>query len=457
MRFTVNTKLKYLIEYDESLKIINEIFPGLIKQIGNKSEAFSLSLDQIVRYTKYPFSEERLMQIKKEFSFLKGYITEEEKVLAERFRGFAQIKAKDKTQYHHQEAIYPSKVWLDTASNPIQAHGGAVYYEDGVYYWYGENKEYTDGKNGVWTWGIKVYSSYDLYNWEDRGFLVYPNIEDPDSPFFPSNRIDRPHLIKCEKTGKYVLWVKLSGAEASFAILVSDNVLGEYKIVKEFYQPFDNKMGDFDIIMDSKTKNGYLYAEVNHEALCCFRLNDDFTGVDNIICKSYENNKPPFTREAPAIFEANGLIYMITSGMTGYIPNKSDVAATDSPYKPFVSLGSPHVDDESEASFNSQISKVFKVEGSENQFIAMADRWLVDLDVDRKLSSLFTRVVSASFETEKYDVSEEEKRIFHQANKLETANTKMATYVWLPIIVLPPSDEYPMGQIKIEWKDNFTI
>ena len=48
-----------------------------------------------------------------------------------------------------QESIFPGQPWLDTNGNAIQAHGGAVYYEDGVYYWYGENKEHTDGASDV--------------------------------------------------------------------------------------------------------------------------------------------------------------------------------------------------------------------------------------------------------------------------------------------------------------------
>lgn len=32
-----------------------------------------------------------------------------------------------------QESIFPGQPWLDTSGNAIQAHGGAVYYEDGVY------------------------------------------------------------------------------------------------------------------------------------------------------------------------------------------------------------------------------------------------------------------------------------------------------------------------------------
>ena len=42
------------------------------------------------------------------------------------------------------DAFYPGQVWLDTNGNRIQAHGGSLIYLDGVYYWYGENKEKTD-------------------------------------------------------------------------------------------------------------------------------------------------------------------------------------------------------------------------------------------------------------------------------------------------------------------------
>lgn len=48
------------------------------------------------------------------------------------------------------DAFYPGQVWLDTNGNRIQAHGGSLIYLDGVYYWYGENKEKTDKAAGIW-------------------------------------------------------------------------------------------------------------------------------------------------------------------------------------------------------------------------------------------------------------------------------------------------------------------
>ena len=94
------------------------------------------------------------------------------------------------------DCIRPGQLWLDTDGKPIEAHGGSIFYEDGVYYWYGENKDHTDGKNGVWTWGIKYYSSRDLYNWKYEGYLIEPDTGDESSMLHPSRRMDRPHIVK---------------------------------------------------------------------------------------------------------------------------------------------------------------------------------------------------------------------------------------------------------------------
>lgn len=47
------------------------------------------------------------------------------------------------------DSFRPGQVWLDTEEKRIQAHGGSVIYVDGIYYWYGENKEFTDGTNDI--------------------------------------------------------------------------------------------------------------------------------------------------------------------------------------------------------------------------------------------------------------------------------------------------------------------
>lgn len=96
------------------------------------------------------------------------------------------------------------------------------------------------------------------------------------------------------------------------------------------------------------------------------QLSGDYRKAERKVSIQYEGLKPPFTREAPALFEADGKKYMITSGMTGYIPNRSECAVSEDWEKPFSGVGNPHIFDHSDASFNSQINKIFPVEGAED-------------------------------------------------------------------------------------------
>ena len=84
------------------------------------------------------------------------------------------------------DRICPGKPWLDTKGNRIQAHAGSVMYLDGLYYWYGENKEKTTGENGIWHRGVRCYTSIfiigrikeSLFN-RKRRILYLPFIQNP--------------------------------------------------------------------------------------------------------------------------------------------------------------------------------------------------------------------------------------------------------------------------------------
>ncbi len=451
MIFDTNTKLSNLLSNEKAAEIFDRFLPGLRAMAQSNPQAGALSAEQIVRYTRVPNGEQVLAALQealKELNTGEVYISPEEQVLIERFREIAK-RTPEEAQTHHQDAIYPGKPWLDTNGRRIQAHGGAVYYEDGVYYWYGENKEYTDGKNGVWTWGIRAYASRDLCNWEDKGLIILPDIENPNSPLFPAKRVDRPHILKCPKTGKYVCWIKLSGPEAAFTIWQANALLGPYTCMEELYNPGGYKIGDFDLIKEEENGKGYIYFDGDHKATVCMELTEDYLHAETECMRNYPNLNPPFTREAPCLFEAHGKKYMITSGMTGYVPNRSDWAVADSWDGEFISHGDPHVSDPSCASFNSQISKIFPVVGKENTFIAMADRWLPDSPVDARIADVFTRVIGSTYAPDKYQATDGERQEMYAINVLETANTSKADYVWLPI-------QWDGETPQIHWLDGWT-
>ncbi len=404
MIYNVSMKIANLLENAQAAAIFDQLLPGMRKMAEGNAQAAALSIEQLVRYTRNPKAEEIIAALDKALNALntpENAVSPSERKLIERFRAVAaedQLKPACKA-CHRQDAIYPGQPWLDTKGERIQAHGGAVYYEDGVYYWYGENKEHTDGRNGIWTWGLKVYASTDLMNWEDKGFLIPPVLDDPNSALFPTKRVDRPHILRCPATGKYVCWIKLSGPEAAFTVWQAESLLGSYEMVENIYNPGGHKAGDFDLISDPATGKGYLYFDADHASMLCMELSADYLHAEKEAGRSYANLRPPFTREAPALFEKEGKKYMLTSGMTGYVPNRSDSAVSDAWDQPFQSLGDPHLEDATCASFNSQISKIFHVEGTET-FIAMADRWLPDTPVDARLADLFTRVIAGTYDPE---------------------------------------------------------
>ena len=133
----------------------------------------------------------------------------------------------------------PGQEWLDNDGRPIQAHGGHIIYDNGKYYWFGEDKSLTTSLNApCWHDGVRCYSSSDLYNWENKGTVLEAN-DDINSPLCRNRIIDRPHVLYNKKTNKYVMWIKLSGtpdkprdwSTQHTGIAVCDRINGKYELV----------------------------------------------------------------------------------------------------------------------------------------------------------------------------------------------------------------------------------
>lgn len=346
-----------------------------------------------------------------------------------------------------QTHIKPGEVWLDTKGERIQAHGASVYYENGKYYWYGEDKTHTRKKGKLWTWGIKCYSSEDLVNWEDLGHIIEPTPNDSNSIFHPNRRMDRPHIIKNEKTGKYVLWLKYCD-KAHFAILTADQLLGPYTLVNPFFRPYGRKAGDFDLVVDQSTGTGYLYVELDHKEVIVCKLTEDYTDVTDEQAVIYTGLNPPFAREGVTHFEHNGKHYILTSGMIGYVPNPSEVAVADDYMGPFTVLGDPHVDDKSSASFNSQASCAFKVTGMD-RIIVMADRWVPEYVMTKEKYDAFVRAIYSRYD-KSYKASFKDMITMMTSPMMGSANTSIANYVWLPV-------EWEDDMPRIRWRDSWNL
>lgn len=450
MKYGINLTWNDLQTDAGALALVRQYLPAMEMLAGQAPGAARIAIRTAASYAPQMFPTAQVDALDKA---LKEYgktrpMSAEETAKVEKYRA---MQAARKAEPHperavHYTAFHPGQEWLDTDGNPIQTHGGAVYYEDGAWYWYGENKEFTDGKNPIWTWGIRMYRSTDLYNWQDLGLVAEPDLTNPNGNLFPEKYVDRPHIVRCAATGKYVMWVKISSAESCFTILQADKLTGPYRVVTEDYYPLGNSVGDFDLVVDEDGR-AYLYVDTTPKRVAGFELAADYCSVTREVSSQYENLTPPFCREGVTLFAHGGKKYLLTSGTTGYTPNQSDCAVADSWTENFTPIGDPHVNDDTRASFNSQISQVFRVPGKE-LYIAVADRWMPDHLLDGKEADAIRRVVASHYDTGHYKATQEEEQAFAARPDLERNNTNRSTYVWLPLT-------FTDGKPEICWHDTW--
>ena len=341
--------------------------------------------------------------------------------------------------------------WLDTDGKRIQAHGGQIFQENGTYYWLGENKDHTTGEDEVWTWGVRLYSSNDLMNWQDEGLIVPPDLENRESILHPARHLDRPHLLFNEKTKKYVLWLKYCD-DSHYAVLTADALKGPYTIVNGRYFPYGRKCGDFDLWKDEKG-NAYIYFEADHTDLLGAHLSADYTQVEGEPVAIYSGKKPPETREAPTHFVRGGRHYLLTSGMTGYRPNPSEAAVSDDPLHGYTVLGGLSEGDPSNTTFHSQSTCVIEVNG---KFLYLGDRWMPELNEwsytgDPRPDPATQKKIMAKLKELGLDpVRDREEAMKVAIHMSEACNTSLADYVFLPL-------EWEGERPVLRWKDTWKL
>ena len=475
MKYGLDMTLDEINADEDCALAVDRILPGLRQKVMQNPMARTLSLRKIAQYAGGAFPSAALESVDQALQKIgagKGRTDAEKRKIAQ----YVKIAGEDRKRaasrgrsvYAYENirlqpdgqkekvrtAIEPGKPFCDTKGERIQAHGGCVVREDGVYYWIGENKEHTDGgRTGtIWTWGIRCYRSVDLMNWEDLGLIILPVLDDPDSCLFPDRRVDRPHLFRNEETNRYVVWVKLSGNDACFAVFSSDALTGPYHLEREAYRPFDLEVGDFDIVRDEDTGKRYLFLAAGQQGVVTLELTRDGLGAERCITSSYTGLHAPFAREGIAVFERGGQKFMLISGMTGYITNQSDAAAAQRWTDPFQPVGDPFPDDASLSSCNSQFTQVLRLPGAEDEYIALCDRWVPDYPMDREKEMMFRRVIASHYDPAHYSCTGEEQAVFEAAPGLETADTSRADYVWLPIRFVEDG-----GSVRpvIDWTDRW--
>ena len=88
--------------------------------------------------------------------------------------------------------------WYDQNREPVSAHGANIIKDGNRYYLFGEYK--TDSAN-VFT-GFSCYSSSDLARWRFEGIAFS---QQQDGRMGPARVGERPKVLRCPKTGEYVM------------------------------------------------------------------------------------------------------------------------------------------------------------------------------------------------------------------------------------------------------------
>jgi beta-galactosidase len=281
-------------------------------------------------------------------------------------------------QRDRRKSFTPGQVWKDTDGVPIQAHGGCILFEKGMYYWFGENKDTPTKKNeliefNVDAVGISCYASSDLYNWENQGLVLPAVRDDPQHDLHTSKLIERPKVIYNELTKKYVMFMHLDTDDYQYArvgIAVCDQLAGQYEFLGSI-APNQSDSRDMTIVKDDDGRAYIFHSSEWNVTLYAGELSPDYLQTTGNFTRNFEKA----SREAPAVFKRNGKYYCLSSGCTGWDPNEAQYAIAGNILGPWTAMGNPCVGPNAEKTFFAQSAFVFPVVGKDDAYIAMFDMW----------------------------------------------------------------------------------
>ena len=317
------------------------------------------------------------------------------------------------TSKHAESNFKPGEVWNDTDGNPINAHSAGILFHNGTYYWFGEIKS---GKtwlvpNQSWecyrcnAGGISCYSSENLTDWKYLGLALAPNLTDSTHDLHTSKVSERPKVIYNDKTKKFVMWLHVDSEDYAYSragVATADKPEGPYTYLGSM-RPNGQMSRDQSLFKDTDSKAYQICSSENNATMYVNKLSDDYLKPTG----KFTRNFIGLSREAPAIVKHNSKYYLITSGCTGWAANKAEYAVADSILGEFKVVGNPCTGTYADSTFFAQSTFILPVQGKENYYIAMFDRW----------------------------------------NKL---NLEDSRYVWLPLI-------FRNDSVVIEWKDRWNL
>lgn len=224
---------------------------------------------------------------------------------------------------------------FDSAAAAIDAHDGEIAFFGGVFYLYGTSYDcgYEWGNKSAPFCGFKVYSSTDLVNWTDRGYLF-----DAKTPIWQARcngstyGCYRPHVIYNRKNEQYVLWINVYDNRVGYRVFTSKSPVGPFIETAEPTLAVNGgapvaglNNGDHDVFVDDEGSAYIAYTDWRSGgAIVIERLNAAYTSGTGECIKSVT----PGQTEAPALMKRNGTYYLLYSD-----PNCGYCTATGTSYR----------------------------------------------------------------------------------------------------------------------------
>ena len=273
--------------------------------------------------------------------------------------------------------------------------------------------------------GVHVYASENLTDWRDEGIALA--VDDAPGSEIPAGCIlERPKVIYNSRTGMFVMWFHLEpkgggygGARSGVAI--ADAAAGPYRFLHSlrpnagvwpenvpeewkrtltewedeelaalglggapfpwypkdvvFRRDFEGGQmaRDMTLFVDDDGSAYQVYASENNGTLHVSLLDECFTKLAGRYVRIF----PGRFHEAPAVMKWGGRYWLFTSDCTGWAPNTAGLSSAASMWGPWEEHGNPCLGSGAQIanSFESQPAFVLRVEGKEDAFVYMADRW----------------------------------------------------------------------------------
>jgi hypothetical protein len=267
-------------------------------------------------------------------------------------------------------------VFTDTDGKRVDVHGGGIIREGDTFYLHG--LFFPTGPTPDDFHGVSMYSSKDLATWKNEG-IVFP--QQPSGELGPNRNCDRPHIIKCPKTGEFILTARASDltfqADKEVVYATSPTVNGQYSYQGILKSTSGQTASHSDMSAYADETGAYFITESGWVYILADDCHSWISG------KQYSAvNGTSGGGEAPTVFRAGSTYYWIASYKTGWRCNNNFYSTAPAMTGPWTYQGyvapvtDPNNDISLERTWLSQTTWVQPVVGSKGTvYLYWGDHW----------------------------------------------------------------------------------